>query len=147
MDDNINNIVRQATIETLGEMAFIDAIETEDDVSSIRDPICVGIKLLMPFYGDLYIICPKNLAIHLVKNVFPAESDNNPSLVNDAILEFCNIVAGKIFQIKFPEILFELGIPEICSHADRALNCPLHKKIFLKTFQQEILCVAHKITS
>lgn len=107
----MENYLAQAFVETISEMAFIDAIQ--DDVKSVmEEQIGYKLTILRPFSDHIYVFFPKKVVSQMIENMFAGEENiHSPEICFDCVAEFLNVLAGKYFQLAKPDQLFELSLP------------------------------------
>ncbi len=118
--DQINAKITDLFVETMQDMAFVDVTLGTGEYKIARDSIVVKLEVIMPYSGDLLIAFDRDVAKEFAMNVFgEAQFVELQDPILDASSEFLNVIIGKIFSAFAPNLLFELGLPQVINNPDK----------------------------
>lgn len=105
--------IQKEFIETLREVAFIEVLPYHgEDKVDIDKPVAAKMSVLMPYLGDVVIIFSQRLVDELSYNLFGKEEGSDEDRKRDALFEFLNVYVGRVLDQIYPDVLFELGLPQ-----------------------------------
>lgn len=147
MNELLKEALDNSMTSTMAEMGFIDTIPDKSGNLTLKDiesPMAVKLGILLPFLGDMIIVAPHSVCKLFISNIYTEPIDpQDQDILKDTLAEIINIVCGKLFQIAAPDVLFELGLPEIID--PDGLDLKDYTIQFYKTAQDEHICMAHKV--
>ncbi len=115
----IEKKISEVFIKTIQDMAFIDMIRSDKENQAHQGAQRFRIEVLMPYCGDFVIIFDQGLAEEFALNVFgPQTFKELENPIADATSEFLNVLIGRIINVLSPEMLFELGLPQVFSETE-----------------------------
>ena len=118
--EQINLKIADLFAETMQDMAFIDVTLGTGKCQINPDAVAVKLEVIMPYSGDLFIAFDRDVAKEFAMNVFgEAQFVELQDPVMDASSEFLNVIIGKIFSAFAPNLLFELGLPQVMNRPDK----------------------------
>lgn len=110
---NEQEAIQKEFIETLREMAFIEVLpDHENDRIDIKRPVAAKMSVLMPYLGDVIVVFSQGLVNELSGNLFGKEEGQSEERQRDALFEFVNVFVGRVLDQIYPDVLFELGLPQ-----------------------------------
>ncbi len=110
--------VLRAAQSTLGEMAFIDVIESETPHNFEAGQL-MFIEFYKPIHGRLLLSMPAEIKQAIVENIHATDwNELSVSEIDDCLLELLNVLGGNFLreleegetkvQLSFPSVLFSL---------------------------------------
>jgi len=124
--EQAKNALLRATQHTLGEMAFIDVIEAEEQ-RDFETGQLLFIEFYKPVRGRLLLALPLEIEREIVENIHAADWDElSVNEIDDCLLELLNVLGGNFLReleqkdvkvhLSFPTVLFSLEeIPDLDS--------------------------------
>ena len=114
---NLLDLLVDATLETIENMAFTEVIRSEKTTPYDEHLVRLRLEILInkPFPGEMRLVLPVELAILFTKNMYNlGEEDITEDLMKDVLGEIINIISGRLMADLIPEDqTFELGLPLI----------------------------------
>ncbi len=114
---NLLDLLVDATLETIENMAFMEVVRTEKTTPYDEHLVRLRLEILInkPFPGEMRLVLPMDLAIQFTKNMYNlAEEEINEDLMKDVLGEIINIISGRLMADLIPEDqTFDLGLPLI----------------------------------
>ncbi len=111
------DILVNATLETLENMAFIEVVKSDKTTPYDEHLVRLRLEILInkPFAGEMRLVLPMDLAIQFTKNMYNlAEGEITEDLMQDVLGELINIISGRLMADLIPkDQTFELGLPLI----------------------------------
>jgi len=114
--EKICSITQETVNETFESMIFMPVISLPKEMPkpSLEGNQFARLEFLAPMKGIMYLAVPPNLASEITKNLYGwmDESDLTDEVVQDAMAELVNTVAGQFLSKFLPEDqTFEIGLP------------------------------------
>lgn len=114
--EKICSITQETVNETFESMIFMPVISLPKDMPkpTIEGNHFAKLEFLAPMKGIMYLAVPPNLATEITKNLYGwmDESEMTDEVIQDAMAELVNTVAGQFLSKFLPEDqTFEIGLP------------------------------------
>lgn len=110
----------RAVMVTFADMAFLDVVPNPDRKSLGKGEIhqIIGLPLLDPVLGNLYLFLPKDCKRAIVENIHGRPWEElSIEEIDDCLLELLNVLGGNFlenylgrdrkYNISFPEVIFD----------------------------------------
>lgn len=135
MAENFDHAVQSAVVETFENMTFMELIPYSPDEGQdpiLLEPQGVLVPVTEPVQGSFWLFLPKDLLAGIAENVYVMETDEiDQQILQDALAELLNTIAGKILQEALPEDqLFSLGLPQVAEDVEAKPDEVMQKWFF-----------------
>lgn len=112
--DKLKEIITNAVMETLENMAFMEVIQIDQSASESPDLLRASILVHDPFPWELRLIMPRELAATIAETIYnPGDQQDIDKLLFDVLAELLNTIAGRVMaEVVSHENTFRLGLPE-----------------------------------
>lgn len=135
----------EAVIETLEQMAFVQAFSIEAEDSSIDLDQCYStqISVKSPIQGDFYLLISRDILEEVASSLFltpdeaGAAGEAMDQAVVDVINELINTIAGRYISKILPQEKFELTLPEKVESISEANEVNDDCKFFYSTMEKD----------
>jgi chemotaxis protein CheY-P-specific phosphatase CheC len=126
MKNDVLTTAMKDSISSVLETMFFLSLDYPDDVdihelwSTVKDPI-IAAKLSFsgPLSGYAVFCIPKKLALSITANFLGKdEEDISDDQINGAVKEIINMIIGNTFSMYDPDVVFDLGVPELVAFND-----------------------------
>ena len=114
MTTNSANPLVEAVVETFGEMAFLDALPTDEAPGDINTQV-FSIEVRGPQMITLVLDLPTSIKQQIVENIHAMPWEElQSSVIDDCLLEFLNVLGGAFGTMVFGEdAQYKLSFPEV----------------------------------